>query len=98
MIEKLSDDEIASALHDLEGWERHEVRHAICKTFKFKDFNIAWGFMTRCAFLAEKMNHHPEWSNVYGRVEVLLTTHDANGVSQRDIDMAQEMNDYAAGF
>ena len=67
-----------------------------CKSFRFKDFNAAFGFMTRVALLAEKMDHHPEWSNVYNRVEVLLATHEAGGVTERDVEMARFM-DAAAG-
>ena len=67
-------------------------RDAIQKNFKFADFNQTWGFMTRVALLAEKDNHHPEWSNVYNRVEITLTTHDAGGLSQRDVKMATTMD------
>ncbi|HBC09603.1 MAG TPA: 4a-hydroxytetrahydrobiopterin dehydratase, partial [Rhodospirillaceae bacterium] len=71
-------------------------RDAIIKTFTFKDFNAAFGFMSRAALLAEKMDHHPEWYNIYNRVEVTLATHDAGGVTQKDIDLAAFM-DRAAG-
>ena len=86
----------AEAVKTLDGWRVDERRDAIVKTFKFKDFNAAFGFMSRVALLAEKMDHHPEWSNVYSRVEVLLTTHDAGGVTERDVKMARFM-DEAAG-
>lgn len=85
-----------AALAELPGWTEVDGRDAIAKSFKFADFNAAFGFMTRVALLADKMDHHPEWSNVYNRVEVTLTTHDAGGVSQNDIDMAKAMERYAA--
>jgi 4a-hydroxytetrahydrobiopterin dehydratase len=85
-----------AALKTLAGWTTVDGRDAIAKTFKFKDFNRAFAFMTRTALLAEKMDHHPEWFNVYNTVEVTLATHDAGGVTQNDIDMAAAMNDYAA--
>jgi 4a-hydroxytetrahydrobiopterin dehydratase len=89
MAEKLTDGEIGQALQMLEGWTLLKDRHAVFKKFSFRDFNEAWAFMTRIALLAEKMDHHPEWSNVYNRVEITLTTHDAGGISKRDIKMAQ---------
>ena len=82
--------EIADALHALPGWRRAEdPRPAIARSLKFSDFNAAFGFMCRVALKAEVMDHHPEWSNVYNRVEVLLTTHDAGGVTQKDIELAR---------
>ncbi len=81
----------AKILAELEGWEEVRGRDAITKTFQFKSFNQAWGWMNRVALVAEKMDHHPEWSNVYGRVEVTLSTHDASGVTQLDIDLARKM-------
>jgi 4a-hydroxytetrahydrobiopterin dehydratase len=95
MIQKLSDQEINKSLADLQGWTRMSDKHALQKNFKFKDFNQAWSFMSRCALLAEKMDHHPEWFNVYNRVDVVLTTHDANGISERDIKMAKAMDEFA---
>lgn len=86
----------AAALTQLEGWASVEGRDAIQKTFRFKDFNAAFGFMARVALAAEKADHHPEWFNVYNRVEVVLTTHDADGVSERDVAMAQFMDATAA--
>jgi len=86
----------AAALNQLEGWSLVEGRDAIAKTFRFADFNTAFGFMTRVALAAEKLDHHPEWFNVYNRVEVLLATHDVDGVSDLDVTMAKLM-DEAAG-
>jgi 4a-hydroxytetrahydrobiopterin dehydratase len=85
-----------AALAQLPQWSWAADRDAIVRTFRFADFSAAWGFMSRVALLAEKLDHHPEWSNVYGRVEVLLTTHDAGGVTERDLAMARFM-DAAAG-
>ncbi len=85
------------ALADLPGWREVAGRDAIAKTFKFKDFNTAFGFMTRAALLAEKMDHHPEWFNVYNRVEVTLSTHDAGGVTEKDVKLAKAMEEYASG-
>jgi 4a-hydroxytetrahydrobiopterin dehydratase len=85
----------AKILAELEGWEEVRGRDAITKTFQFKSFNQAWGWMNRVALVAEKMDHHPEWTNVYGRVEVTLSTHDAGGVTQLDIDLARKMEAFA---
>ncbi|HEX6866852.1 MAG TPA: 4a-hydroxytetrahydrobiopterin dehydratase [Caulobacteraceae bacterium] len=85
-----------AALARLPGWRAAEGRDAITKTFQFKDFNAAFGFMTRAALAAEKLDHHPEWFNVYNRVEVLLATHDADGVTELDVTLATIM-DEAAG-
>jgi len=82
----------AAALQNLPGWIAVDDRDAIQKTFLFADFNAAFGFMTQVALLAEKMDHHPEWSNVYNRVVVVLTTHDANGVTDLDVRLAQFMD------
>ena len=82
----------AAALSQLTGWQGVEGRDAISKTFRFEDFNAAFGFMTRVALEAEKRDHHPEWFNVYNRVEVVLTTHDADGVSALDVALAQFMD------
>ena len=92
MAEKLSGEKRRAALAELSGWKEVEGRDAIAKGFKFKDFNAAFGFMTRVALLAEKADHHPEWSNVWNRVDVLLTTHDAGGLSTRDVQMAQAID------
>ncbi|MEM7444032.1 MAG: 4a-hydroxytetrahydrobiopterin dehydratase [Pseudomonadota bacterium] len=92
MSEKLAGSARQEALAELEDWQEVDDRDAIQKTFRFADFNGAFGFMARAALRAEKMNHHPEWFNVYNRVEVVLTTHDAGGVSQKDIDLAKFMD------
>jgi 4a-hydroxytetrahydrobiopterin dehydratase len=84
------------AVAELDGWTEVADRDAIAKTYKFADFNAAFGFMTRIALMAEKMDHHPEWFNVYSRVDVVLTTHDAGGLSDRDIALAGYMNAAAA--
>jgi 4a-hydroxytetrahydrobiopterin dehydratase len=94
MADKLSDTEIAQELKTLPGWEKAPDRAAIVKTFKFPDFSEAFAFMNRVALLAEKMNHHPEWSNVYNRVDIALTTHDAGGITMRDITMARVVNTF----
>jgi 4a-hydroxytetrahydrobiopterin dehydratase len=85
----------AAALSQLEGWISVAEKDAIAKTFKFADFNAAFGFMTRVALKADKIDHHPEWFNVYNRVEVVLTTHDADGVSELDVEMARFMDSVA---
>lgn len=96
MVERLSKDARAAALKELKGWTAVEGREAIGRTFVFKDFNEAFGFMARVALAAEKADHHPEWRNVYKTVEVVLSTHDAGGVTARDIDLAKIMNAAAA--
>ncbi|WP_298252725.1 4a-hydroxytetrahydrobiopterin dehydratase [Bradyrhizobium sp.] len=92
MAERLSAEARKSALKGLSGWKEVAGREAIERTFVFKDFNEAFGFMSRAALVAEKNDHHPEWRNVYKTVEVVLSTHDANGVTQNDIDLAKAMN------
>ena len=92
MAEKLSDAARKAALASLEGWTEVNGRDAISRKFTFKDFNEAFGFMARAALIAEKLDHHPEWFNVYNRVEVTLATHDAGGVTERDVKLAQEMD------
>lgn len=89
MAEKLTPADRQKALAELPGWSDVDGRDAIHKTFKFKTFNQAFAFMTRIALKAEKMNHHPEWFNVYNRVDVTLTTHDAAGVTERDLLLAR---------
>ncbi|HET9714776.1 MAG TPA: 4a-hydroxytetrahydrobiopterin dehydratase [Pseudolabrys sp.] len=92
MTHKLTGQDRRSALARLSGWSEVEGRDAICKTFEFKDFNQAFGFMTRAALVAEKMDHHPEWLNVYRKVEVTLSTHDAGGLTERDVQLAEAMD------
>jgi len=92
MVEKLSGEARRAALAELGGWNEADGRDAIHKTFRFKTFNEAFAFMTRTALMAEKMDHHPEWFNVYNRVEVTLITHDAGGVTERDIRLARFMD------
>ena len=92
MVARLTDGLRAESLASLPEWTHEPARDAITRRFTFKDFNQAFGFMTRVALLAEKADHHPEWSNVWNRVEVLLTTHDAGGLSTRDIQMAQAID------
>ncbi|MDE5460999.1 4a-hydroxytetrahydrobiopterin dehydratase [Bradyrhizobium sp. CSS354] len=92
MAERLSAEARGQALGGLPGWTEVQGREAIGKTFVFKDFNEAFGFMTRAALVAEKMDHHPEWRNVYKTVEVALSTHDAGGITALDIELARAMN------
>jgi 4a-hydroxytetrahydrobiopterin dehydratase len=87
-----------TALQQLRGWAAAEGRDAIVKTFRFKDFAAAFGFMAQVALIAERMDHHPEWSNVYNRVEILLTTHVSGGVTERDVKLAQAIDTAAAGY
>ncbi|MHA6767973.1 4a-hydroxytetrahydrobiopterin dehydratase [Sphingobium ummariense] len=88
MVARLDGPPRAAALAALPEWSAVESPEGIRRHFVFTDFNAAFGFMSRVALLAEKADHHPEWSNVYNRVDILLTTHDAGGLSQRDVDMA----------
>ena len=88
MIAKLTPEQIREALAALPLWTLDESRGAMRRGFVFADFNEAFGFMTRIALAAERADHHPEWFNVYNRVEMTLSTHDCHGLSQRDIDMA----------
>ena len=96
MPEKLTGNARQSALAKLSGWSEVEGRDAISRKFTFKDFSEAFGFMARAAMMAEKLDHHPEWFNVYNKVEVTLATHEAGGVTERDVKLAQEMNRLAA--
>ena len=97
MAAKLSADARKTALARLSGWSEVSGRDAISKKFTFKDFNQAFGFMTRAALVAEKMDHHPEWFNVYKTVEVTLATHDAGGVTELDVKLAEAMDTIAGG-
>ena len=92
MIKKLTKTEVTQKLKRLSGWKIVKGRNAITKTFKFKDFMQAFGWMTAMAIYAEKKDHHPEWFNVYNTVEVVLSTHDIGGVSNLDIELAKKMN------
>jgi 4a-hydroxytetrahydrobiopterin dehydratase len=96
MAERLAAGLRKSALKELPGWSETPDREAIARTFIFRDFNEAFGFMSRAALVAEKNDHHPEWRNVYKTVEVVLATHDAGGVTMRDIELAKAMNAIAA--
>jgi len=95
MMTKLAIDELKQALKRLPDWELAREREAIRRRFTFVDFDAAFAFMARCALTAAKMDHHPEWSNVYNRVDVTLATHDAGGVTQKDIELAQAMDGFA---
>jgi 4a-hydroxytetrahydrobiopterin dehydratase len=95
MAEKLSNERRAEVLGQLADWQAVDGRNAITRTFKFKDFNEAFGFMARAALIAEKMDHHPEWFNVYNRVDVTLSTHDAGGLTELDVELAAAMDSLA---
>lgn len=92
MTERLTETARAAALAELPGWTPVDGRDAIQKTFTFKDFNEAFGFMTRAALVAEKSDHHPEWLNVFKTVDVTLSTHDAGGLTEKDVVLARAMN------
>ncbi len=94
-MKKLTPNERAGALKKLSHWKPVTGRDAIARKFEFQNFSEAFAFMTRAALLAEKVDHHPEWFNVYNKVEVTLSTHDAGGVTQKDIEMAAAMDSYA---
>lgn len=85
----------AKAVAQLSGWVEAAGRDAIAKSYRFADFNAAFGFMTRVALKADQMDHHPEWSNVYNKVEIILTTHDAGGVTDKDVALAKFMDKIA---
>lgn len=95
MVDKLNPEARREALAELTDWNQVEGRDAIEKSFKFKSFNEAWGFMSRVALAAEKLNHHPEWFNVYNRVDILLSTHDCGGLSELDVKLAKRIDAYA---
>lgn len=92
MNKKLSITDRNAAIKKLKGWQLVKDRNAITKTFKFKDFNAAFSWMTAMALHAEKLDHHPEWSNIYNKIHVILSTHDSEGVTVLDIEMATIMN------
>lgn len=93
---KFTEEEISEALSGLDGWQRVEGREAICKKFVFENFSQAFGFMARAALKAEKLDHHPEWFNVYKTVDVTLATHDVNGITELDIKLAKALNIFAS--
>jgi 4a-hydroxytetrahydrobiopterin dehydratase len=92
MVERLSETQRGALAELLPHWRMAEGRDALVRSFRFADFSAAWGFMCRVALLAEKQDHHPEWSNVWNRVEILLSTHDAGGLSRRDVALAQAID------
>lgn len=95
-ITELSGEDLVAEMSSLKpGWSYDEAASAITKTFRFEDFSQAWAFMSRVALVAERMDHHPEWFNVYNRVDVKMTTHDAGGVTMLDIEMATTMDKFA---
>jgi 4a-hydroxytetrahydrobiopterin dehydratase len=93
--EKLNADDVKTHMNELDGWSMVEGREAIQKTFMFKNFVQAFGFMTQSAIIAEKLDHHPEWSNVYKTVEVTLATHDVDGLTELDFKLAKAMDKIA---
>jgi len=95
--QKLAPAEQAERLAGLDSWQRVPGREAITRSYRFADFNAAFGWMTRVALMAEKLDHHPEWRNAYNRVEVVLTTHDAGGLTELDFQLAGFMDRTAAG-
>lgn len=92
MVQRLTGAHRQAALAELHGWVEVMDRDAIRRTYHFRDFGEAWGFMSRVALMAERMEHHPEWFNVYDRVEVTLTTHDVDGLSEKDVALARFMD------
>jgi len=97
MIQKLSSEQRAAQIAQLDGWQSVEGRDAIKRQLRFADFKEAFGFMTRVAIKAQEMDHHPEWFNVYSNVEITLSTHEANGITERDIRLARFIDEIAAG-
>jgi len=95
MVERLVGAARQAALHELHGWSEVDDRDAIRKSYHFSNFSEAWGFLSRIALAAEKMDHHPEIFNVYNRVEIILSTHDAGGLSDRDVQLAQAIDELA---
>ena len=96
MTDKLNMQDREAALAELDGWEWDVKRDAISRSFRFRDFSEAFAFMTRVALAAEKADHHPEWSNVWNKVEIALTTHDAGGLTRRDVALAEAIDKIAA--
>ncbi|MSP89900.1 MAG: 4a-hydroxytetrahydrobiopterin dehydratase [Alphaproteobacteria bacterium] len=96
MVQKLDGAARQAALGELRQWREVTGRDAIHRALRFKDFNEAWGFMARVALMAERMDHHPEWSNVYNRVEITLSTHDCGGLSERDVKLAKFIDGIAS--
>jgi 4a-hydroxytetrahydrobiopterin dehydratase len=96
MIQKLTSDERAKQIAQLHGWQPVAERDAIQREFEFADFNEAFGFMTRVAIKAQEMDHHPEWFNVYSKVDITLSTHEAGGVTTRDIELASFIDSITA--
>jgi 4a-hydroxytetrahydrobiopterin dehydratase len=97
-MKKLSDSERTDALKALTGWTLQADRDAIERSIKFKDFSTAWGFMNRVALAAEAADHHPEWFNVWNRVDIVLSTHDAGGLTTKDVALAKKIDDFAKDF
>lgn len=97
-MQKLSDAEIQEGLAGLDGWAVVEGRPAITKRFKFKDFATTWNFMDDVAGYADEISHHPEWTNIYNRVEITLSTHDAGGVTELDFDLAEFIDEAAKSY
>jgi 4a-hydroxytetrahydrobiopterin dehydratase len=97
-MRKLNDTERLAMASDLPEWRLVDGRDAMEREFIFADFGAAWGFMSRTALAAEKMDHHPEWSNVWNRVTILLSTHDAGGLTQNDVDLAKRIDSYAKDY
>jgi 4a-hydroxytetrahydrobiopterin dehydratase len=94
-MQKLTETERSSALAQLTAWTLQDGRDAIERSIKFKDFSVAWGFMNRVALAAEAMDHHPEWFNVWNRVDIVLSTHDAGGLTERDVALARKIDSFA---
>ncbi len=95
MSKQLTGELLTQNLAGLEGWTANADRTAISRSFRFVDFNAAFGFMSRIALMAERLDHHPEWSNVYNRVDITLSTHDVGGLSEKDIILARFISDLA---
>jgi 4a-hydroxytetrahydrobiopterin dehydratase len=96
MAARLSDEDRAAALASLPGWRHEPQRDGIARSFRFADFGQAWAFMSRVALAAEQADHHPEWSNVWNRVDILLTTHSAGGLTAKDVALAKRIDRFAA--